>query len=671
MYDRAVGYFSSASIEAVARGLTALIRMGGKMRLIASPNLSEEDVRAIAIGLEQKEKVVTISIIEQIEKIVQLEKEFDRLSHDSLATLAWLLSQGLLEIKLAVPKNLNQRGIYHEKLGIFRDAEDNVVAFTGSANETASGLIDNFECIDVFCSWKPEERERTQRKENHFQRLWSNQTEKVEVLTFPEAAAKSLLKLTPKYPPTIESQLKPQQKTFAVAEAGSSYQVNPIDNTIDSWLKSEIVLRPLQQEALSKFEAANRQGILAMATGAGKTITALACADSIEELDLIVIGVPTKDLVEQWREEIEKKTKFPPPIIASGNAMVWMENLCRKLNLIRHQKTLSRRRPAIFIGTYRGLSQTKVATLIDDMGGLPKHTLLIADEVHGAGSTQHRTILRNDFNYRLGLSATPIRKYDEEGTNIIIDYFNGIIYEFNLKDAIEAGILCEYEYQVYVTTLTEEENEAYKQITRKISRLSDKQDKVEEKRKKLLLERARIIKAAESKINILDRILEENRLERGMIYCADDKQATAVSEKLAKSCNNYRVARYTSKDKNRQGILQQFSRGHLDAIVAIKCLDEGIDIPSTDLAIILASDTTERQFIQRRGRILRAAPKKTIAKLIDVLVVPPLEDERASLIQSEINRVKNFAESARNRESLIVRLGNELKIYGSTYSDLI
>jgi superfamily II DNA or RNA helicase len=144
-----------------------------------------------------------------------------------------------------------------------------------------------------------------------------------------------------------------------------------------------------------------------------------------------------------------------------------------------------------------------------------------------------------------------------------------------------------------------------------------------------------------------------------------------VSEKLAKSCNNYRVARYTSKDKNRQGILQQFSRGHLDAIVAIKCLDEGIDIPSTDLAIILASDTTERQFIQRRGRILRAAPKKTIAKLIDVLVVPPLEDERASLIQSEINRVKNFAESARNRESLIVRLGNELKIYGSTYSDLI
>jgi superfamily II DNA or RNA helicase len=672
MYDRAVGYFSSASIEAVARGLTALIRMGGKMRLIASPNLSEEDVRAIATGLEQKEKIVTISILEQIEKIVQLEKEFDRLSHDSLATLAWLLSQGLLEIKLAVPKNLNQRGIYHEKLGIFRDAEDNAVAFTGSANETASGLIDNFECIDVFCSWKPEERERTQRKENHFQRLWSNQTDKVEVLTFPEAAAKSLLKLTPKYPPTIESQLNSKQKIFAVAEAGSSYQANPIDNTIDSWLKSEIVLRPLQQEALSKFEAANRQGILAMATGAGKTITALACADSIEELDLIVIGVPTKDLVEQWREEMEKKTNFPPPIIASGNAMDWMENLRRKLNLIRHQRISAKRQPAIFIGTYKGLSQTKVANLIDDMGGLPKNSLLIADEVHGAGSTQHRNILRDDFNYRLGLSATPIRQFDEEGTEIILDYFKGIIYEFNLKDAIEAGILCEYEYRVYVTTLTEEENETYKQITSKISRLyHSKQDKVEEKIKRLRQERARIIKAAESKINILDRILEENRLERGMIYCADDKQATAVSEKLAKSCNNYRVARYTSKDKNRQGILQQFSRGHLDAIVAIKCLDEGIDIPSTDLAIILASDTTERQFIQRRGRILRAAPKKTIAKLIDVLVVPPLEDERASLIQSEINRVKNFAESARNRESLIVRVGNELKIYGSTYSDLI
>lgn len=666
IYNRSVGYFSSASIETVARGLTALIRMGGKMRLIASPNLSEEDVRAIATGLEQREKIVTSSIVAQIEKIAKLEEEFDRISHDSLAALAWLLSQGLLEIKLAVTQNLNQRGIYHEKLGIFRDAEDNTVIFTGSANETASGLMNNFECIDVFCSWKPADTERTQTKKNYFQRLWDNQTENVEILTFPEAAAKSLLKFTPKYPPTIESQLKSKQKTFAVAEIGSRYQVNPAD----SWLKPEIKLRPLQQKALSKFETANRQGILSIATGAGKTITALACANSIEELDLIVIAVPTTDLVKQWQEELEKKTNFPSPIIARGKAMDWMEDLRRKLNLIRHQRISSRRQPAIFIGTYRGLSQTKVANLIDDMGGLPRNSLLIADEVHGAGSTQHRTILRDDFNYRLGLSATPIRKFDEEGTDIILDYFKGIIYEFNLKDAIEVGILCEYEYRVYVMTLTEEENEAYQQISKQISRLShSKQDKAEEKIKKLLLARARIVKAAESKINILDRILQEHKLEKGMIYCADDTQATAVSEKLAKS--NYRVARYTSKDKNRQSILRQFSRGHLDAVVAIKCLDEGIDIPSTDLAIILASDTTERQFIQRRGRILRAAPKKTIAKLIDVLVVPPLEDERASLIQSEINRVKNFAESARNRESLIVRLGDELKIYGSTYSDLI
>jgi superfamily II DNA or RNA helicase len=144
-----------------------------------------------------------------------------------------------------------------------------------------------------------------------------------------------------------------------------------------------------------------------------------------------------------------------------------------------------------------------------------------------------------------------------------------------------------------------------------------------------------------------------------------------VSEKLAKSCNNYRVARYTSKDKNRQGILQQFSRGHLDAIVAIKCLDEGIDIPSTDLAIILASDTTERQFIQRRGRILRAAPKKTIAKLIDVLVVPPLEDEHNKLIDSEVRRVIHFADSACNRNSVLVKLVNKLALYGITYSDFI
>jgi superfamily II DNA or RNA helicase len=303
------------------------------------------------------------------------------------------------------------------------------------------------------------------------------------------------------------------------------------------------------------------------------------------------------------------------------------------------------------------------------MGGLPKHSLLIADEVHSAGSSQHRIILRNDFSYRLGLSATPIRQYDEEGTDIVLDYFKDIIYEFSLQEAIAAGILCEYKYHVYLTTLTEEENEAYQQLTKKISRLShSKENKVAEKIKKLLLQRARIVKAAESKINILDRILQEHKLERSMIYCADDRQATAVSQKLAK---NYRVARYTSKDKDRQGILQQFSRGHLDAIIAIKCLDEGIDIPSTDLAIILASDTTERQFIQRRGRILRAAPKKTIATLIDVLVVPPLEDKQTKLITSEINRVKKFAESACNRNSVLVKLVKELALYGITYSDFI
>jgi superfamily II DNA or RNA helicase len=661
-YDRAVGYFSSKSIVAVARGLTALIRVGGKMRLVASPNLSEEDIRAIATGLKEREKTVTVSII------AELEKEFKEVSQNSFACLAWLLSQGLLEIKLAIPNELHQRGIYHEKLGIFRDAKDNIVAFTGSANETASGLIDNFECIDVFCSWLPKEEERTKRKYDNFQRLWQNQTAKVEVISFPEATAKSLLKFAPKYAPCYEPELKLTQKFFAVAETGSSYQVNPIATTDDSWLKPEIKLRPLQQDALSKFETANYQGILAMATGSGKTITALACANNIKELDLIFIVVPTTDLVRQWQEELARTTNFPLPIIAAGNSLSWMEDLRRKLNLIKHQRIKQRKQPAIFIGTYKGLSQTKVANLIDDMGGLPKHSLLIADEVHSAGSSQHRIILRDEFSYRLGLSATPIRQYDEEGTDIVLDYFKDIIYEFSLQEAIAAGILCEYKYHVYLTTLTEEENEAYQHLTKQISRLShSKENKVAEKIKKLLLQRARIVKAAESKINILDRILQEHKLERSMIYCADNEQATAVSQKLAK---NYRVARYTSKDKDRQGILQQFSCGHLEAVIAIKCLDEGIDIPSTDLAIILASDTTERQFIQRRGRILRAAPKKTIATLIDVLVVPPLE-KQTNLIQSEINRVKNFAESARNRESLIVRLGDELKVYGSTYSDLI
>jgi superfamily II DNA or RNA helicase len=656
-----------------AKGLTALIRSGGKMQLVASPYLSEQDAEAIARGIKQRDEVIC--------RVAQreFEREFEQVIKDRLACLAWLLSQGILEIKLAIHKNLHQYGIYHEKLGIFTDKDNNIVAFTGSANESSTALIDNFECVDVFCGWKLNERERALRKIENFQRLWENDTPKMEVMEFPEVAARSLLKLCPNQAPEHELQIEKVKKYWVLAEQGGSYRINRDEAnqneseaaslpTFENFLKIE--LRPRQEDALNAWEAANRQGILAMATGAGKTITGLACAAKIENLNILIIGAPTNEIVQQWVDELENRTTFRPPLIATGRAESWMEPLFRKLRLLNRGQLAHERLPIIVVGSYSELSKSRVANLIVDAEGLPEHSLLIADEVHATGAAVYRHILREDFQYRLGLSATPIRPYDEEGTEFILKYFGGLVYEFSLEQAIAAGILCEYDYHVYVTSLTAREHSRFTNLTTKIGRLlNSDEEEAKMQAKRLAIQRARIIKSAASKFSALKRILTDHPPHRGMIYCADIAQATEVSRLLAQ--RGFRVARYSSDDVDRKRLLSEFARGYLDALVAVKCLDEGVDIPAADLAVILASDASERQFIQRRGRVLRAAPKKAIANVIDVVVVPPLGDSPVELIESEIRRVIQFAHAARNRMSLITKLVGELAPYGITHSDLL
>ena len=638
IYNRAVGFFSSSSLVAVAKGLTALIRSGGKMQLIASPCLTEEDLKAITRGIE-KQEIITQSLIRE------LDKDFAQLAQDRLACLAWLLQEQILEIKIAI----SPLGMFHEKLGILQDLEGNLLAFTGSANETSSALIDNFECIDVFCSWKPAEEERTIKKEAYFQRLWQNQTDKVEIISFPEAAARSLLKFRPDYPPLQEAR---QKTTWKVKNAPGTYQ-------------SSYSLRPPQREAIAAYQQAQHRGILALATGVGKTLTAIYAAQKIPILNLIVVGVPSKDLVHQWVKELRQHTPYPNPIVAIGSSEQWREVLLRKLRLFHY---LDVKQPIVLVGTYGELAKERVSTLIEDAGGLPTHSLLIADEVHNTGSKEHQKILWSNFAYRLGLSATPLRPYDEEGTQTVLDYFGGVVYEYNLAQAIAAGFLCPYDYHVYITSLSEDEYVSYQNLTTKIAALNQKDDSQSlQYRRQLLIRRSHILKSAHAKIATLPDICQNHSLKGAMIYCVDLDQATQVTASLQKT--GISVARYSSLEKNRQELLTQLAAKELDALVAVKCLDEGVDIPSVQLAILLSSDSSERQFIQRRGRILRTAPNKKYATLIDVLVVPP--DDTEQLIKSEINRVRHFAESARNRNSLIVDLQDRLSQYGLSYADLV
>ncbi len=368
-----MGYFSSTSIVAVSQGLAALIEAGGKMRLVASPCLSTEDIKAIEKGLRQRKEVISSVII----------KEFEKVSRDRLACLSWLLSQGVLDIRLAVANNFEDPGLYHEKIGILTDDNDNKLAFTGSINETKSGLIDNFENIE-FLFLAGGRRKRVKRICEYFEKLWSNKTHKAEIIRFPEAAARKLLEYRPYAKPTVARKLTPQKKFKLVAENQDDYKLNKEKKRSHSL---DTTLRPYQEEALIEFKSADNKGILAMATGAGKTITALACASSIEDLDLIIIVVPpNNDLVEQWMSELDKLTDFYYPIAAVGKSDIWREILRRKLNLIHGNVQKIKRLPTVLVGTYSGLSKSTVAELIEDAGGLPIKSLIIADEVHAAGA---------------------------------------------------------------------------------------------------------------------------------------------------------------------------------------------------------------------------------------------------------------------------------------------
>ena len=653
LYCRAVGFFSSTSMVAAAKGLSGLIRSSGKMQLIASPVLSEEDVAAIEQGLKQREQVITEAILRN------LEQELALVVKDRLACLAWLLAQGLLEIRLAVPRSLYRRGIYHEKLGIFTDAEGAQVVFTGSANESASGLIDNFECVDVFRSWVTGDRERVKQKVANFQRLWENQTENLEVLEFPEAARRSLLRFQPEQPPIGEPRVKSSE---------GSYSYGTVFPPGVPRLPNGLKLRPYQQEAIANWFTNKGRGTLKMATGSGKTITALAIASELYRKSLeqnkplqgLLIVCPYRHLVKQWAVEVEKFGL--QPVLAFETVQNWQGELQSQLLAL-----LSGHQHFVTVITTN-------ATLIRDslqsqLQFFPKRSMIIGDEAHNLGANRLEASLPQSIQLRLALSATPERYFDERGTERLFEYFGPVLQpEFTLRDAIAAKALIPYLYYPVLVELTESEIERYEELTSRIGRAigiggdTDENDLLTP----LLMQRARLIGAATNKLDALRQIMSK-RLEttHTLFYCGDGSVEDEVTEESIRQLEavtalltnelDYRVKTYIAETslEEREELRYQFMHGILPGLVAIRCLDEGVDIPAIQTAVILASSSNPRQFVQRRGRILRPSPGKERAELFDLIVIPPDLGRESwsierSLLRKELKRFVEFADLAIN-----------------------
>ena len=623
-YKRAVGYFRSTVYNVIGSSIVEFARRGGRTAVICSPELSEEDIDSIARGYARKIELVGKVLSQQIDALLASEE-----TAFNTRVLATLVSVGALEIKVAV--RTDKRGLYHEKIGVFSDGVDNAVSFKGSANETWSGWHrqGNFESIEVFCSWRGGlEAERVKKHAAHFDSLWAENDPDIEVFSFPEDAVVHLKKAA-----------------FDDLDAVGSRGIPAPD-------KRRTPL-PHQRAAVDSWLSQGARGILEHATGSGKTFTALmAIRQHVERGNSVLVVVPSRLLLDQWASEIKDELPEAALLLAGGGNNTWRAP--HRLKGMTGADTAHRGR--IVLATMRTASMDAFREAVID----GDHLLLVADEVHQIGSPQNARIMRLDAGARLGLSATPVRYGDPEGTGRIFDYFGGVVPPpMTLVDAIEAGRLVPYEYFPHPLNLTLEEADEWRSYTEKIRRAVAWQKpnaagvrSLSEQAKMLLIQRSRIAKKASAKVQLACTVVRKC-FEKGqgwLVYCEDVDQLSRVLAALRQEGMD--PVEYHSKMEGDRAATMSWFRSFGGILVSIRCLDEGVDIPDVSHALILASSQNPRQFIQRRGRVLRRAPGKSIAIVYDAIVVPVSVDdepEQTSLLRSELVRAVEFAGHAVNK----------------------
>ncbi|MCH5147783.1 MAG: DEAD/DEAH box helicase family protein [Clostridiales bacterium] len=655
VYKRAVGFFNSAALYEMAIGLNQLVKNGGKIELIVSPHLTDDDIKSIQLGYQKREEIIERALLRNFTAPqTQVEKR-------KLNLLANLIADGTMDIKVAFKVDAISAGIFHEKIGIVTDSEGNKIAFTGSMNETYSGLLHNYESIDVYCSWREEDAERVSIKEYAFDNLWDNLDTAMEVIEFPKVAIERLN--TYKVSPTQEI-LQTDFEEPTIKEEKGFFKI-----------PKNVKLHPYQEDAINTWVAQDYKGIFDMATGTGKTFTALGALSKLSK-DFsslaVIIVCPYQHLVEQWVEDIEQFNV--DPIIAYSNYN-WRELFSDAINAYRS-------------GAVKNFCVvvTNATFETDDfqkyINKIKKNLCFIVDEAHNFGATKLSAMMPEHSRFRLALSATIERYRDEEGTNRIKSFFGEKCITFTLEDAIKQGFLTSYYYYPIPVYLTPEELDEYKVITRRIVKLGGGSPENCEKNpavELLLLRRARIVAGAHNKIAKLLEVIEPYRNDNHMlVYCGATKyDRTDISDnddvkQIEKVCQllyeklQMKVRKFTSEEdkKARQEIKDLFKEGiDLQVIAAIKCLDEGVNIPAIKRAFILASSTNPKEYIQRRGRVLRKFDGKEYAEIFDFITLPrPLDTvefcspddikSEMSLLKKEFDRMMDFANSARNPFSI-------------------
>lgn len=622
-YKRGAGYFTTTWLRSAARGITALADNGGKARWVTSPMLDESDWEAIKTGSKAKrDRLLRASLKSTVN---DLEYALD---NDTRNAIAWMIADGLLEIKLAVPEP-SLGGDFHDKFGVFIDGQGNRIGFQSSQNDSQHALT-NYEGYRIDCDWISDREEMAvDQHENRFDSIWNDENSHVQAYSIPES---------------IEEQ---------IAEA-RDYGERPYDPPDGSDTGEEdFTLRDYQTEAVEAWFDNDCRGLFQMATGTGKTFTALAAleqyTESVGEPLLTVIAVPVTHLASQWKEEMEIFDLPDPHLLFSSETNEWKQELSR----VTTNVLLGTNDHEIIITTHQSLYTEDFRENIER---LQNTIVFIGDEIHGLGSEEQRKGLIDTYDARMGLSATPERYYDEAGSRYLLNYFDGVVFDYPLGDAIPE-YLTPYDYHPIIVEMTEEEIEEYKKQTKKVAGAAASEDIDEDTLSQIASRRADIIKSAEWKYDALHDLLTELDDPSHLLVYTNHNQISEVQSIISK--NDIIQHKFTNEedDETRNHLLESFADGEYDGLVAMKCLDEGVDVPKTKRAILMSNSGNPKQFIQRRGRVLRKADGKNKAVIYDMFVVPSMNpsddipDVEQKILEYELDRFEEFAENAKNKHS--------------------
>jgi len=642
-YKRLAGFFSSSSLAVASFGIKGLLRNEGTMQLVCGHQLSLKDKEAMEQGLDATDLSENF-----LKELNELDENNFHKNHAKI--LGWMIKNKKLEIKIA--DVVDEPGIFHMKVGIFEDDDENLVAFSGSVNETANAWIHSTEQFDAYKGEK--DMDRIESKSKLFDKYWEDRAVQTKVYDLPVAIKNELIKISP---------------------------TNFEDVDIDYPKKSnaeELVLYDHQIEAIQRWEENNHQGIMAVATGGGKTIIAIKAVELADKSKFVIVIVPKKILQKQWADAIKEIVPNPRIMLVGGiSNEKWettLSGLVQSYRFVDPSKKTKQIDRTFIVATQATASMDKFIQILSNID--PSHVQLVVDEVHNMGSPSGLKIMNIPSKRRMGLSATHIRKFDEDGTEKIEQFFGGVVFEYSIQQAIDDGRLCHYEVHHEDVELTQREYSDYHEHTRTIGKYSamiegyrakrqfSSMSMYEEKRKRELQVRAEIIKSAENKFAAFREIIKRISInEKTIIFCTDTVQLKGCSQILDEFSKSYRIYHSGSElsDNQLKEHIKQFEQGDSDILVGIGCLDEGVDIAGCTTCVLVSSSGTEREYIQRRGRVLRLGDIGKIAHIYDLITYPPsLTDEEMneqettvrSILKREMTRTDILIEAADNRTDI-------------------